>query len=127
MTSLLKQLKTRGTTAERTEIDVSEIFGDDGGGQKVFARQMTLADREWVMSAMRSSGAGGDTVLLPTMRARCRQIVRSVVDESGKRLMSDLDVDGLMKECRSQDVDLIGQRLDEVAGAQVSIEDAEKN
>jgi len=126
MTSLLKQLKTRGTTTARKEIDVSELF-PDGGAQKAFVRQTTLADREWMMEAMRPVGKGEDVSLLPTMEARCRQIVRSVVDANGVREMTDLDVDGLMRECQSADVDLIGARIDKAFGKKPAVEDVEKN
>ena len=126
MTSLMKQLKTRGSATNVKEIDVSELF-PDGGGEKVYVRQMRLADREWMMAAMRSVGQGENAALMPTMEARCRQIVRCLADANGKRLWTDIDVEGLMTECESGDIDLIGARIDAKLGERPSVEDAEKN
>ena len=127
MSNLIQQLKSRGVTSERREIDVSEIFGPGDSAPKVYARQLTLADREWMMAVMRSVGQGEGVTLLPSMKARCRQIVRSLVDHKGERIMSDLDVNVLMSECRSDDIDLIGKRIDAAFPAGPSIEDAAKN
>ena len=108
------------------EIDVSTIFGD-AGGEKVYARQFTMADRDWMMEAMKPHGRGADVAMLPTMKARCRQIVRSLVDEKGDRVFTDLDVDGLMRECRDADVTELGAKIDKAFPANPTIEDAVKN
>lgn len=126
MTSLMNQLKTRGTTTEVKEIDVSEIF-PEGGGQKVFVRQLRLVDREWMMKVMRSVGQGNDVSLMPTMEARCRMLVRTLSDVDGKRLLTDLDVEGLMSECDGRDIDLINARIEAILKSQPTVEDAIKN
>jgi len=123
MTKLMEALKARGGTAKKVEIDISRI----GQWEKVFARQFTMADREWMMEAMKVHGSGKDIVMLPTMVARCRQIVRSLVDEDGARIFTDLDVGGLMKECRDSDVTAIGEAIDEAFPANITTEDAVKN
>ena len=126
MTSLMKQLKTRGSATNVKEIDVSELF-PEGGGEKVYVRQMRLADREWMMAAFRAVGAGVDTGLVPTLEANCRMMVRSLADAQGKRILTDLDVAALMEECSYEDIIVIKDRIEDALGPQVSIEDAEKN
>lgn len=123
MTSIMKQLKDRRSSNARPEIDVSEIITD----LKVHVRQLNNDDREWMMDAMTFVPVDGQMLPKPSVKARCRQVVRSLVDADGKRLMTDLDVDALMKECSSSDLDLIGSRIDQAFAPAPSMEDAEKN
>lgn len=90
MPALTKDVLFKADDLPRERVDVPEW----GEGAYVFVRPLTASERDsWEMYAIEMRGRWKSDSVFPGLRASL--IVRCAVDDDGKRIFDDLDVDQL--------------------------------
>ena len=115
MSSLIEQLSTRFSSAEKMTIEVPE-WGMNGEGEpfKVYFSAWTLHDERSIKRFINDENPEGFAYV----------VVKKAQDINGKRLFDDGDVKRLM---RNTEAHIIKRIAMEIIGSTISVEDAMGN